>query len=558
MHVLVTGGAGFIGSHLTQTLLDRGDSVALLDNLSTGSYANIARFRAHERFSFAIDDINNTQVLDRLASEADAIVHLAAAVGVQLVVERPTETIETNVLGTHAVLAAARRYRCRTLIASTSEVYGKGVKIPFAEEDDLLLGPSSRSRWSYAASKLLDEFLGLAAHREYGLPVTILRFFNTVGPGQTGRYGMVVPRFVRAALAGQPIPVFGDGEQSRCFCHVGDTVRALVALMDKPERTAGEVFNIGSGEEVTINELAQAVVALTGSVAGIEHIPYSEAYAPGFEDMRRRVPDTNKLYGVTGWQAAHGLDRILADVLAWEQAHADMPRAGRGVARMSAYTETQAALRAAPRTWLVTGVAGFIGSHLLETLLGLGQQVVGLDNFATGYAHNLAQVQEAVGEEAWARFRMIEGDIRDFGACQSAVGGVDFVLHQAALGSVPRSLEQPRLYHDVNVTGFVNMLEAARGAGVGALCLCVIQRRLWRRAAAARHRGSHRQAAFALCADQAARRAVCATLRKCLRLCRDRPALLQHLWPAPGPQGGLRRRHPPLGGCAAARRALRH
>ncbi len=327
MHVLITGGAGFIGSHLTQALLECGDSVAVLDNLSTGSFENIKRFRDHARFSFAIEDISNTLVLDRLASEADAIVHLAAAVGVQLVVERPTETIETNVLGTHFVLAAARRYRCRTLLASTSEVYGKGVKIPFAEEDDLLLGPSSRSRWSYAASKLLDEFLGLAAHREFGLPVTILRFFNTVGPGQTGRYGMVVPRFVRAALAGKPIPVFGDGEQSRCFCHVADTVRALVALMDQPEQTAGEIFNIGSVEEVTINELAQAVLARTGSAAGIEHIPYSEAYAPGFEDMRRRVPDTSKLYGVTRWQPERSLDAILTDVIAWEQAPADTPAA---------------------------------------------------------------------------------------------------------------------------------------------------------------------------------------------------------------------------------------
>ena len=327
MHVLITGGAGFIGSHLTQALLERGDSVAVLDNLSTGSFENIKRFRGHARFSFAIEDISNTLVLDRLASEADAIVHLAAAVGVQLVVERPTETIETNVLGTHFVLGAARRYRCRTLLASTSEVYGKGAKIPFAEEDDLLLGPSSRSRWSYAASKLLDEFLGLAAHREFGLPVTILRFFNTVGPGQTGRYGMVVPRFVRAALAGKPIPVFGDGEQSRCFCHVGDTVRALVALMDQPEETAGEIFNIGSVEEVTINELAQAVLARTGSTAGIAHIPYSEAYAPGFEDMRRRVPDTSKLNGVTGWQPERSLDEILTDVIAWERAHVDAPAA---------------------------------------------------------------------------------------------------------------------------------------------------------------------------------------------------------------------------------------
>lgn len=333
MHVLITGGAGFIGSHLTQALLARGDSVAVLDNLSTGSFENIARFREQARFSFAIDDISNTLVLDRLASQADAIVHLAAAVGVQLVVERPTETIETNVLGTHALLAAARRYRCRTLIASTSEVYGKGAKIPFAEEDDLLLGPSSRSRWSYAASKLLDEFLGLAAHREFGLPVTILRFFNTVGPGQTGRYGMVVPRFVRAALEGKPIPVFGDGEQSRCFCHVHDTVRALVALMDQPERAAGEIFNIGSSEEVTINALARAVVARTGSTAGIQHIPYNEAYAPGFEDMRRRVPDTTKLFGITRWQPQHSLDEILADVVEWEQMHGvGLPLQGKTVA----------------------------------------------------------------------------------------------------------------------------------------------------------------------------------------------------------------------------------
>ena len=201
MHILITGGAGFIGTHLTRALLERGDRVSVLDKLTTGSIENIQQFASHPLYSFAIDDLSNALVLDRLASQADAIVHLAAAVGVQLVVERPTETIETNVLGTHAVLKAAQRYRCRTLIASTSEVYGKGVKIPFSEDDDLLLGPSSRSRWSYAASKLLDEFLGLAAHREYGLPVTVARFFNTVGPGQTGRYGMVVPRFVRAALA---------------------------------------------------------------------------------------------------------------------------------------------------------------------------------------------------------------------------------------------------------------------------------------------------------------------------------------------------------------------
>ena len=319
MNVLITGGAGFIGSHLTKQLLDRGDSVAILDNLGTGNFENIQPFVRNPNYSFAIDDLNNTLVLDRLASGADAIVHLAAAVGVQLVVERPTETIETNVLGTHAVLAAARRYRCRTLIASTSEVYGKGVRIPFNEEDDLLLGPSSRSRWSYAASKLLDEFLGLAAYAEHGLPVTIMRFFNTVGPGQTGRYGMVVPRLVRQALRNEEITVYGDGEQSRCFCHVADTVRALVSLLDQPEITAGEIYNIGSNEEVTINQLANSVIEHTDTAATIKYVPYNEAYAPGFEDMRRRVPDTTKIHAAVGWSPTHNLQQILADVIAFER-----------------------------------------------------------------------------------------------------------------------------------------------------------------------------------------------------------------------------------------------
>ncbi len=325
MHILVTGGAGFIGSHLSRALLDRGDSVAVLDNMSTGRFENIESLVDRPDFSFAIDDLNNALVLDRLASQADAIVHLAAAVGVKLVVEQPTETIETNVLGTHAVLDAARRYRCRTLIASTSEVYGKGVRIPFSEDDDLLLGPSSRSRWSYAVSKLLDEFLGLAAHREFGLPVTVTRFFNTVGPVQTGRYGMVVPRFVRQALRGDPLTVYGDGEQSRCFCHVQDTVRALLCLLDRPDETAGQVYNIGSTEEISINQLAEQVIRRTGSESVVIHVPYSEAYAPGFEDMRRRVPDTRKLHAAIGWRPTHTLDDILRDVVAYEQGRMDRP-----------------------------------------------------------------------------------------------------------------------------------------------------------------------------------------------------------------------------------------
>jgi UDP-glucose 4-epimerase len=325
MHILITGGAGFIGTHLTRRLLARGDTVSILDNLSTGNFDNIREFIHHPLYHFAIDSLDNSLVLDRLASQADAIVHLAAAVGVQLVVERPTETIETNVLGTHAVLNAARRYRCRTIIASTSEVYGKGVKIPFSEDDDLLLGSSTRSRWSYAASKLLDEFLGLAAYREYGLPVTIVRFFNTVGPGQTGRYGMVVPRFVRQALHGEPITVYGDGNQSRCFCHVHDTVRALELLLDRSDSTAGEIYNIGSNHEVTINELAAEVIARCTSKSEVRLIPYSEAYAPGFEDMRRRVPDTTKIRTAIGWQPQRSLGEILDDVIAFERARMSQP-----------------------------------------------------------------------------------------------------------------------------------------------------------------------------------------------------------------------------------------
>jgi UDP-glucose 4-epimerase len=319
MHILITGGAGFIGTHLTRRFLARGDTISVLDNLSTGNFDNIREFVGHPLYHFAIDTLDNPLVLDRLASQADAIVHLAAAVGVKLVVEKPTETIETNVLGTHAVLNAARRYRCRTIIASTSEVYGKGVKIPFSEEDDLLLGSSTRSRWAYAASKLLDEFMGLATYREYGLPVTIVRFFNTVGPGQTGRYGMVVPRFVRQAIQGEPITVYGDGNQTRCFCHVQDTIRALELLLDHHESTAGEIYNIGSNHEVTINELANEVITRSTSTSTVRLVPYSEAYAPGFEDMRRRVPDTAKIREAVGWQATRNLNEILDDVIAFER-----------------------------------------------------------------------------------------------------------------------------------------------------------------------------------------------------------------------------------------------
>ena len=319
MHVLITGGAGFIGSHLADALLSRGDSVAVLDNLSTGSLENVRRLQENPRFTFTNEALDNGPVLDRLASRADAIVHLAAAVGVHLVLERPTETIETNVLGTHALLGAARRYGCHTLIASTSEVYGKGVSIPFSEEDDLLLGPSSRSRWGYATSKLLDEFLGLAAHQEFGLPVTIMRFFNVVGPRQTGRYGMVVPRFVNQALRGEPVTVFGDGVQSRCFCHVSDVVRALLSLLGHPSTVSGQIYNIGNDQEVTIGELAHQVVERADSTSSIRHIPYDQAYAAGFEDMRRRVPNISKIGAAIGWTPTILLPGILDDMIVDER-----------------------------------------------------------------------------------------------------------------------------------------------------------------------------------------------------------------------------------------------
>ncbi|RMH19916.1 MAG: NAD-dependent epimerase/dehydratase family protein [Acidobacteria bacterium] len=328
--ILITGGAGFIGSHLTRTLLERGDAVSILDNLSTGRLENVDDFIGHERFSFAFDDIRNEQVLDRLASQAHVIVHLAAAVGVELVVERPAETIETNVLGTHLVLEAARRYRCRTLVASTSEVYGKGVRIPFDEEDDLLLGPSSRSRWCYAASKLLDEFLALATYREYELPVTIIRFFNTVGPGQTGRYGMVIPRFVGQALRGEPLTVYGSGMQSRCFCHVADTVEAVLAIIDASDSTAGQIYNVGSTNEISINALAQAVIERSDSASTIKRIPYNEAYGPGFEDMERRVPKVDKIRGAVGWTANRTLEEILDDVIDYERKRLRRPEQRHG------------------------------------------------------------------------------------------------------------------------------------------------------------------------------------------------------------------------------------
>lgn len=315
---LITGGAGFIGSHLVDRLLAHGQRVLVIDDLSSGRWSNIAHHRHSPAFHFARASIMDEIVLDRLASEANVIVHLAAAVGVKRIVENPVYTIETNITGSERVLKAALRYGCRTLIASTSEVYGKGSRIPFREDDDVLLGPTSKNRWAYAASKMVDEFLGFAYVREYGADVVVARLFNTVGPRQSGEYGMVVPRFVRQALAGAPITIHGDGEQSRCFCDVGDVVRALLLLVDAPAAT-GQTFNIGSSHEVTIKALAQQIIAQVGSNSPLHFIPYEQAYAPGFEDMRRRVPDTGRIHALTGWQPEIALAETLARVIAHER-----------------------------------------------------------------------------------------------------------------------------------------------------------------------------------------------------------------------------------------------
>lgn len=319
-HFLITGGAGFIGSHLVEAMLARREQVTVVDDLSTGRLGNIEPFMGHPGFRFAIETITNETVMDRLVSECDVILHLAAAVGVRLIVTEPVRTIETNVLGTEAILRAARRYRKMTLITSTSEVYGKNNKIPFAEEDDGVYGATTRSRWAYATSKALDEFLALAYHRSLGLPVTIVRLFNTVGPRQSGRYGMVLPRFVLQALANEPITVYGDGQQSRCFCNVRDVVQAVIALLNQPA-AIGQVFNVGSSEEVTIRELAERVRARSGSSSKLVYIPYDQAYAEGFEDMQRRVPDVSKIRKLTGWEPRICLDATLDEIIAYYRVH---------------------------------------------------------------------------------------------------------------------------------------------------------------------------------------------------------------------------------------------
>lgn len=323
-HALITGGAGFIGSHLAERLVKAGYTLTIIDNLMTGRMENLASLTGGNggqpvpNVRIAIEDIRNEMVMDRLVSECDLIIHLAAAVGVQRIISEPIETINTNIGGTDIVLKSARRYRKKVLIASTSEVYGKGVRIPFSEDDDSLLGATSRSRWSYATSKAIDEFLAFAYHKEAGLPVVLFRLFNTVGPRQSGQYGMVVPRFVRWAIRNEPIVVYGDGEQQRCFCNVHDVIGAIHQLAED-ETAIGQLFNIGNTEEISIMQLAERVRDRADSASPIHTLPYEEAYETGFEDFRRRVPNLDKIKRQIGWQPTLSLDETIDQIVEYER-----------------------------------------------------------------------------------------------------------------------------------------------------------------------------------------------------------------------------------------------
>jgi len=317
LRVLITGGAGFIGSHLSEAYLQRGDEVFVIDDLSTGSIENIRHLKDHPRFHYTIESIHNQPVTAELVDQCDVVFHLAAAVGVKLIVESPVRTIENNVHGTEVVLSLANKKKKKVLVASTSEVYGLSAEVPFREDGNLVMGATTKGRWSYACSKAIDEFLALAYWREKKLPTIVVRLFNTVGPRQTGQYGMVIPTFVKQALAGRPITVYGSGKQSRCFCYVGDVVGALVKLMDADD-SVGEVFNIGSNQEISILDLAKRVKELTRSESEIVFVPYDEAYEEGFEDMPRRIPDTAKVNNLVGFKPEKQLDEILQAVIEFQ------------------------------------------------------------------------------------------------------------------------------------------------------------------------------------------------------------------------------------------------
>jgi len=316
LRVLITGGAGFIGSHLADAYLERGDQVFIIDDLSTGSFENIRHLKEHPRFHYTIESVHNQPVTAELVDQSDVIFHLAAAVGVKLIVESPVRTIETNVRGTESILSLANKKKKKVLVASTSEVYGLSAQVPFREDGNLVMGATTKGRWSYACSKAIDEFLALAYWREKKLPTIIVRLFNTVGPRQTGQYGMVIPTFVKQALANRPITVFGDGQQSRCFCYVGDVVGALIKLMDN-EKSVGQVFNVGSNKEISIFDLARKVKELTNSQSEIVLVPYDEAYEEGFEDMPRRIPDISKANQHIGFIPNVDLEGILRKVIAF-------------------------------------------------------------------------------------------------------------------------------------------------------------------------------------------------------------------------------------------------
>jgi UDP-glucose 4-epimerase len=318
MKILITGGAGFIGSHLAQRLLEQGNSIAVIDNLSTGSLKNIKALIGDKHFEFVEGDIRNTELMKPLIKNCDLIFHLAAAVGVRLIAEDPVRTIETNIGGTEIVLNIANKLRKKILIASTSEVYGKNESVPFSEDDDIVLGSTNLSRWSYACSKAIDEFLGLAFYRQYGLDIVIGRFFNTIGPRQTGQYGMVVPRFVQSALRNEPLTIYGTGKQTRCFTYVGDVVDAIIALIQSKD-TPGRVFNIGSDEEISITGLADKIIEMTGSSSVKEFVPIDVAYGMPIEDMMRRVPNLQRIQKATGWKPRTSLDEMLRIIIESEK-----------------------------------------------------------------------------------------------------------------------------------------------------------------------------------------------------------------------------------------------
>ena len=325
MHTLITGGAGFIGSHLTERLLAEGNRVTIVDDFSTGRPRNVDHLLDDGRCTLIENTIRDDALMDRLIGECDRVFHLAAAVGVNLIVERPVHTIETNIHGSEVVLSAAAKHRRTILLTSTSEVYGKASRTPFREDDDVVYGNTTLQRWSYAVSKAVDEFLGLAYHREVDLPIVIVRLFNTVGPRQTGQYGMVVPRFIKSALTNEPIRVYGDGQQSRCFADVSDAISAMIGLINEPQ-AVGQVFNVGADIPITIEQLAQRIIELTDSSSHIEYVPYDQAYAPGFEDMRVRQPSLDKIKAATGYTPSATLDETLARMIEWtRQDQSDAP-----------------------------------------------------------------------------------------------------------------------------------------------------------------------------------------------------------------------------------------